>query len=249
MQKFDSKIHDVNFKSILENDIMREALFLHMNSELNSEGLIFFLEVKKYTESIELKDIEEQKKEFKRIYLKFFSKGSDFELNVQSKIKQKIKKKYEQIEEKKNLNIEIKYMKKVSEIVCEELSLDTVQLNSNKKFPRFLRSKYFEKAISKINGYGEVYFMKDIVSYPYKDEDFIKNQLTNKDKSFLRSLLNDNLEYFELSYTKRLPEGSINTYFSTNKFLPNVNFLKIKKGDISKRQWIIQISYNNKIFI
>jgi hypothetical protein len=127
-QKYDPRIHDLNFKSVYENSIMRKEFLKHLEKEFNSEPFIFHFEVKKF---MKIKTLEEQKAEFKKLFLTFFQKGKEgekvLELNVPAKLKSKMKKFYEEIESKTNLEKEKQYLLKISKTVNQEIEIDSVK--------------------------------------------------------------------------------------------------------------------------
>jgi hypothetical protein len=125
--KYDPRIHELNIKSLYENETMKKEFLKHLEKEYNSEAFLFYFEIKKY---IELKKLEDQKNEFKRIYLLYFQKAKEgeklLELNVPAKTKLKMKKMFDEIDQKSNLDKEILYLLKISKTVNQELELDSV---------------------------------------------------------------------------------------------------------------------------
>jgi hypothetical protein len=82
-------------------------------------------------------------------------------------------------------------------------------------FPRFLRTKEFEKMIEKYKNDKEVLVLKDTVDYPYKDDSFSNNFVSDKDFEFAKKLLQDNYDW-ELMGSLT---GSLNSYFSVRNVI------------------------------
>jgi hypothetical protein len=130
-QKYDPKIHDVNFHSVYENETMKEAFLKHLEKECNSEAFLFYFEVQEF---VKITDFEEKKKEFKRIFQLYFTEGIEgeekcMELNIPGKVKAKMKKKYENIDTNTNLETEEQYLMKIAKTVNQELELDAVKFH------------------------------------------------------------------------------------------------------------------------
>jgi hypothetical protein len=71
-----------------------------------------------------------------------------------------------------------------------------------------------------------VYYLKSNKDFPFKDEDFLNNEITTKDKEFLKSLLIDDVSSFDLVYSDKFKNTKVNTFYSSLKYLPNVTCLK-----------------------
>jgi hypothetical protein len=86
--KYDPKYHDIYFKSVFKNKIMKEAFIKHLEKERNSESFLFYFDVLNFEH---INEKETRKEKFLFIYQKYFQEDSKFELNVNSNVKIKVK--------------------------------------------------------------------------------------------------------------------------------------------------------------
>ena len=135
IKNYNPKIHQIRFSALFENQILKNAFKKHLINENCSEGLEFYYDVQKF---IEINNVENQKKEFKKIYLKYFTKKNEepfseqnihekiSELNIPWNMREKMKKKYERIDFQSNLEKEQALLEKISKLVIDEIKSDSV---------------------------------------------------------------------------------------------------------------------------
>jgi hypothetical protein len=83
-----------------------------------------------------------------------------------------------------------------------------------------------------INKYTEsdkIFYLKSIKTFPYTDEDMLNNEITKKDKEFLHYLLKDDVSSFDLIYNDTIKNTKISAFYSSQRYLPEVNFQKNNK--------------------
>jgi hypothetical protein len=218
-QNYDVRFHEVQFESLYNVEIMKDSFKKFLQSENKQDPFDYYFEIKNLKRQLEIK---EQKAIVNNVIEKYFQ---DNKLNLNKKLSQKLKKKLVGFEKKTVIDHEISFLERISRIVNQELYEEYVNIMLT-KFPLFLRSPIFEKTIKKVKISDNVFSFKKLNDFPFTDQDFINNEITDMDKNFLISLVKDDVASFDLVFSQRKSDTNINSYYSSQKYLPKVTPFK-----------------------
>jgi hypothetical protein len=186
-KKFEPKKHSINYDKIYSVKYMKESFMVitkkinkkeFLKTEINTGPFEYQFEIMEL-----LKEKEENKEKLiKEITKKYFFSETTDQLNINGTTREKLQ---NQIEDLSKIEEIVVTLKKISSQMYVELLSDS--------FPRYVRSKIFSNTMSKFASMcinDEVYSLKITKNYPFKNEDFIKPFITEKDVNFLNSLVN-----------------------------------------------------------
>eukprot|EP01080_Neovahlkampfia_damariscottae_P003760 gene3760-6648_t len=217
------RIH-IHFNSIYTNEDMKNSFMKHLESEFNTEPFEFVLKVKEFESE------EEEKlklKLFFEIYDTYIIKNSPKEINLSAENLENFRKKNKiQLEDRNTNLLENEPFDILKRIIHSQLLHDV--------FPRFIRSDLCIKTIKLHQRDSKVVEKREVYDFPYKDEDFTSEIVTDIDIEFMNRLMKDGYDWELVFSDKKL---QMNTFYFKNEYFPNVSFLK--DSNIQKFESII----------
>jgi len=234
-KKFDIKQYSIHFNSIFTNASMFHAFYEHLKSEHNLEPLNFLVETDK-CEVIDGSDKEkEQVQTVKHVVDTYVKTGAPFELNLSSDSKDKclalLKDQLASPDKWVIAQQPSDVFDALKDVIIVELRLDV--------FPRFIRGPFCAAAAEENLNDNTIISLTKTVQYPYKDEDFIKQLVTDRDMAFCKALSQESWDW-ELvgSLTSQL-----NSFFSAHNYLPTVSFYQ--NASLGKFECIFPYSFEH----
>eukprot|EP01080_Neovahlkampfia_damariscottae_P008164 gene8164-12624_t len=207
--------YHIHFKSTIENIEIRNTFFEHLKKEYNTEPLEFLLKVKEFNE---ITNPNEKLKLFFEIVDDFIVANSPKELNLMGKVKSNF---LESIEDQ--LKIKDIWILKNYQIIFNIIEHPVYNELFMDSFPRFMRTDKFKDVMMKHVNNPEIMELKQIYDYPFTDESFKSNIVTEMDISFIESLMEDNYDWTLIHSNPKYQE---NVFSRSKSYFPNVSFLK-----------------------
>jgi hypothetical protein len=210
-------LYDFNFSSIFQYEMIYDALYQFLCSELQTKHyrqLDFLNKMKGLQLCTNFLEKEALATE---IIKQFVEKGSEQELYVSSQSKSLAMYEYQQVCTKLKGTDASSLQEDCFEQVFEEIrSALMIELNRDVA-PRFLRSKECKNVLQSFIENPKVLVLKQVKEFPYTNEDFSRNYIVEKDFQFMRSLCRDDLTW-EIVQNQL---GEVNIYFSEHDVLPD----------------------------
>eukprot|EP01080_Neovahlkampfia_damariscottae_P011419 gene11419-4586_t len=226
------RIH-IHFNSIYTNEDMKKAFMKHLENEFNPEPFEFCLKVKHFEST---KEDQEKVKLFFEIYDNYITKNSPKEINLSSDNIVKFKKQNERQLNNRNKWISelIDHFDILYRVINSQLLYDV--------FPRFIRT---DLCINTVKSHIKDYTVvenREAYDFPYKDDDFKSEIVTDIDVEFMNRMMEDGYDWELVFSDKKL---QMNTFYLKTNCFPNVSFLK--DSSIQKFESIIPFAFQECI--
>jgi hypothetical protein len=205
----------LHFDSVYKNPDCQKSFQKHLEEEFNTEPFEFCLLAEKFNK---LKDEKEKLTLFFKIYEGYLATNSEKEINLSGDIKATFHKNFqEQLESKDKWIVpeETEIFERIKKNVESQLYHDV--------FPRFRRTEQCLKLLEKYQNDTNLCEMKEVRDFPYTDEDFQIEIVTDKDIGLLDRLMEDTYDW-KLLFSDR--KAKMNSYYMKKCFFPNVSFFK-----------------------
>lgn len=206
--RFDRSKYYLNPLSIFSVPEVKKAFLAHCQHEHNSQALLFI-------EQVELLDKASNPfTHAEEIINTFIVTNAPFEINISAENKKQIIEDYNKALKNRSTIQARKLFSHLKDIVMFELLNDV--------FPRFVRTQRCTDAVTKVLHLQNIVMPREVITFPYKDEDFEIFLITQKDINFMRHLGKDDFDWQLLG----AKSTKMNTYFSAKNFMPEVSFMK-----------------------
>eukprot|EP01080_Neovahlkampfia_damariscottae_P001882 gene1882-1023_t len=225
-KEFDISKYYVKFSSVFKNSEFNNAFSNYLKNEYILEQFEFLIEVQRYNET---NDKSEKLKIFFEIVELFILGGAKKELNLSGKTKNDF---FELVGDQ--LNINNIWIIKNENLVFENLYGSISNEIQADSFPRFIRSPISEKLIEKYHKDNTLIELKEVHDFPYTDEHFQIEIVTDMDIVFMGKLMEEDYDWKLVYSNSKL---QLNTYHLNKLYFPNVSFLS--KSTVYKYEFIL----------
>jgi hypothetical protein len=182
--KFDKTKFVVNFDSVITNKKMGAAFYKFLQTEHNSEGYDFMLEIKNLEN---LKDVKQLVEKTKQIFNNYVFPNSSKEINISGELRSKTISKFE-----KQTKVSDKWIleEKPNELLQECFYVISSILRHD-PFKRFIRTEECEKIMKQFQNDSSVISPAIIKNLNYQISDFKNPYIDDKDIDFFKNLMED----------------------------------------------------------
>ena len=225
-KEFNLSGYYVKFSAVFENNEFKVAFMDHLKNEFILEQFEFLLQVQQYNETEGR--LEKLKKFFEIVEL-FILGGAKKELNLSGKTKYDF---FEAIGDQ--LTIQNNWIIKNENIVFQKLYDSVSNEIQADSFPRFVRCSISEKLIEKYHKDQNLIELKEVHDFPYTDENFQIDIVTDMDIVFMGKLMEEDYDWKLVYSNSKL---QLNTYHLNKFYFPNVSFLS--KSTVYKYEFIL----------
>eukprot|EP01080_Neovahlkampfia_damariscottae_P008094 gene8094-12555_t len=200
---FNVSKYSIQFNCVLEHKDIQDCFYNFLKTEYNTEPLDCVLEIDHLKT---LKTDTEKILKCNQIIEEFIKSTGKREINIAGETKLKLFHDFgSQLEEKKwmlkETAFEIFYP--IRKILLAELRADN--------FPRFVRTKEFSEVIKNYCDDPKVMVLSAVTKYPFTDEHFENQFVSNKEMEFMQDVLQDSFNWDSI-YSK----NHLNVYSSNN---------------------------------
>jgi hypothetical protein len=233
--------YEINFDSCFTEKEMKEEFYKYLQKEFATENFDF---IEDYHKLCEMTDEKEYIQATIDIITTYIVDYSPKEVNLAGAQKQKVVHTFNKSKQKQSLE------KWVIEETPAELFYDCKRslystLNHD-TFKRFIRSPEFFKFIPKHLKNSNIAQARMSHLFSYKDEDFHKDLVTDKDFDFMRVLMKDGFDW-EVVGRKHEYDSMLTSYFTTINYLLGCQFTRRFSVNPVKYETVLHFPFHQAV--